>query len=127
MENSKKRDEVSGIQNTSHAVSRAQEPSPRMTRWGARLGVDAADSTPVRQSIATTHSAPYRHLKTKTANQSAGKKLVTTLMQIRKDIPANPQRYPKHGIIAAVKFAGLPLVRSLKNGTGGTSGLQRTA
>ena len=33
------------------------------------------------QSIATTHSAPYRHLKTKTANQRKGSKFVREPVQ----------------------------------------------
>ena len=55
------------------------------------LGVDAAHSTLVREGIATTHRALYRHLKTKTLNQSKNQKSVTRQVQA---LPKNKKSLP---------------------------------
>ena len=64
---------VSGIgyPDSASAASGVVKLKAPMARWGARLGVDGAHSTPVREAVATTHGAPYRHPKTKTAKHRA--------------------------------------------------------
>ena len=72
---------VFGLHDTNYAAQRMLESTTPMTRQAARLGVEAADSMPIRQGFATTHGGLYRHPKTKTVKAQADGKFVTQPVQ----------------------------------------------